>query len=64
MFSCYKKTVHIFDRTSTDIEKMEKSGNLKWNSTTQCICLKRQEKSHKIPKVKENGKVGEFEMEL
>ena len=41
------------DRLTTDLENLEKSGNLKETSESQGICLKGQGICDRIPKVKE-----------
>ena len=43
----------IFDRVTTDLENLEKSGNLKDTSDSQEICLKSQGICDRIPKVRE-----------
>ena len=39
-------------RVATDLENLEKSGNLKETPESQGICLKSQGICHRIPKVK------------
>ena len=48
------------DRVATDLENLEKSGNLKETSESQGICLTSQGICDKIPKVRETRKVREF----
>ena len=42
-------------RVATDLENLEKSGNLKETSESQGICLKSQEICDRIPKVREKS---------
>ena len=46
-------SVHFQNRVATDLENLEKSGNLKETSESQGICLKSQGICNRIPKVRE-----------
>ena len=47
--------VHNQTRVATDLENLEKSGNLKETSKSRGICLKSQGICDKIPKVREKS---------
>ena len=48
------ETIDGIRLVSTDLENLQKSGNLKYKSESQGICLKVQRKCHKKPKIRES----------